>query len=319
MFERFSETARRSVFFARYEASAMASGYIETEHLLLGLLREDHGLRRRLSTAAMESIRRKVEQRYPGGGKEISTSVDMPVSHQVKRALGYAAEEAEKLGHKVIDCGHLVLGLLRVEECAAAGILREHGITDEGQRKFLRARGVDAGFSFEPGEREGKEGGDEEERNEPNPTSASLAADRLKGLVEHAERYLDRYSGQDHPGYVKLHGRTRRAALGHLIDWAAAHQQWFARALTEPKLVAAGYPQAEWVAAQQYESVQWTALVSLWASANLMLAHVLRHVPEEKLNTPCRIGIAAAISLSTLIDRYVKHCEDGIGEILTLG
>ena len=63
MFERYTEKARRVIFFARYEASQFGSPYIETEHLLLGLLREDKALANRFlrSHAAVESIRKQIE------------------------------------------------------------------------------------------------------------------------------------------------------------------------------------------------------------------------------------------------------------------
>lgn len=63
MFERYTEKARRAIFFARFETSRFGSPYIETEHLLLGLLREDKALANRLlrSHAAIESIRRQIE------------------------------------------------------------------------------------------------------------------------------------------------------------------------------------------------------------------------------------------------------------------
>ncbi len=63
MFERYTEKARRVIFFARYEASQFGSPYIETEHLLLGLLREDKALTNRFlrSHASVESIRKQIE------------------------------------------------------------------------------------------------------------------------------------------------------------------------------------------------------------------------------------------------------------------
>ena len=161
--------------------------------------------------------------------------------------------------------------------------------------------------------------GEAGERNEPNPPSSRAAGRKLDALVDDAARYLDHYSGADSLRRLKRHAWTRGEALGHLIDWAATHQQWFARALTESKLVAAGYPQEEWLAAQQYQTVRWEDLVDLWVCENRLLAHVLRNADEEKLNAPCRIGMAEAIPLGKLMDRYVEHCEDVMGEILTCG
>ncbi len=129
MFERYTEKARRVIFFARYEASQFGSPYIETEHLLLGLLREDKALANRFlrSHAAIESIRKQIEAQTTIREK-VSTSVDLPLSHECKRVLAYAAEEAERLSHKHIGTEHLLLGLLREEKSFAAEILHERGL-----------------------------------------------------------------------------------------------------------------------------------------------------------------------------------------------
>ena len=129
MFERYTEKARRVIFFARYEASQFGSPYIETEHLLLGLIREDKALANRFlrSHAAVDSIRKQIEA-HTTIREKVSTSVDLPLSHECKRVLAYAAEEAERLSHKHIGTEHLLLGLLREERCFAAGILHERGL-----------------------------------------------------------------------------------------------------------------------------------------------------------------------------------------------
>jgi len=129
MFERYTEKARRVIFFARYEASQFGSPYIETEHLLLGLLREDKALTNRFlrSHASVESIRKQIEG-HTTIREKVSTSVDLPLSNECKRVLAYAAEEAERLSHKHIGTEHLLLGLLREEKCFAAEILQERGL-----------------------------------------------------------------------------------------------------------------------------------------------------------------------------------------------
>ena len=129
MFERYTEKARRVIFFARYEASQFGSPYIETEHLLLGLLREDKALTNRFlrSHASVELIRRQIEG-HTTVREKVSTSVDLPLSNEGKRVLAYAADEAQRLAHKHIGTEHLLLGLLREEKCFAAEILHERGL-----------------------------------------------------------------------------------------------------------------------------------------------------------------------------------------------
>ena len=130
MFERYTEKARRTIFFARYEASQFGSPCIETEYLLLGLLREHNSLANRLlrTRAAVESIRKQVE-RHTASREKVSTSVDLPLSHACKRVLTYGAEECDRLDHTHIGTDHLLLGLLREEDCFAAQLLRERGLT----------------------------------------------------------------------------------------------------------------------------------------------------------------------------------------------
>ena len=129
MFERYTEKARGVIFFARHEATQFGSPYIETEHLLLGLLREDEALGDRFlrSHAAVDSIRRQIEEHTTIRGR-VSTSADLPLSHECKRVLAYGMEEAEHLNHKHIGAEHLLLGLLREEKSVAAEILHGRGL-----------------------------------------------------------------------------------------------------------------------------------------------------------------------------------------------
>jgi ATP-dependent Clp protease ATP-binding subunit ClpC len=145
MFERYTETARRVIFHARYEASKFGSEHIETEHLLLGILRTDGFLATRLfkTTDKVESIRERIEKQFPQREK-ISTSVDLPVSQHCKRVLTYAAREAKRLNDERIAAGHLVLGLLHVEDCAASKIMAENGLTSAQVEQAL-LHGADAG------------------------------------------------------------------------------------------------------------------------------------------------------------------------------
>src|SRR5215467_4358041 len=116
MFERYTEKGRRAIFFARYEASQFGSPVIETEHLLLGILRDDARIRRMLPTGAHETIRAQIDARYEIREK-VSTTVDLPLSNAAKRVLAYGAEEAERMNHRHIGSEHLFLGLLREENC----------------------------------------------------------------------------------------------------------------------------------------------------------------------------------------------------------
>src|SRR5512134_2567664 len=130
MFERYTERARRVIFFARYEASQLGSNSIETEHLLLGLIREGKGLTSRIfskSHLSMEAIRKEIEGRAVYREK-VSTSMDIPLSPESKRVLSFASEEAERMLHNYIGTEHILLGLIREEKSIAANILGEKGM-----------------------------------------------------------------------------------------------------------------------------------------------------------------------------------------------
>jgi hypothetical protein len=129
MFERYTERARRVIFFARYEASQFGSTTIETEHFLLGLIREDKNLRNRFlrNHSSNESIRKEIEDRTTIREK-FSTAIDLPLSDECKRILAYTAEEAERLNHRHRGTEHLLLGILREEKCMAAQILQQYGL-----------------------------------------------------------------------------------------------------------------------------------------------------------------------------------------------
>jgi ATP-dependent Clp protease ATP-binding subunit ClpC len=136
MFERYTESARRALFFARYEVTARGATSIDTEHLLLGLIREPKGLIARIfaesnvSPATLhEAIEAPLEVR-----ERIPTSVEVPFSAETKLALQYAAEEADRLLHSYIGTEHLLLGLLRQDGTVAASILRTHGLGLDGVR-----------------------------------------------------------------------------------------------------------------------------------------------------------------------------------------
>ena len=144
MFERYTEKARRVIFFARYEASQYGSPYIETEHLVLGLLREDYASLRRFlgPSQTLTQIRTEIE-RVITRGTPISTSVEVPLSGDSKKILKLAAEEADGMKHRHIGTEHLLLGTLRVSDCLAAKLLTGGGVRAAAIREQL-AKTTDA-------------------------------------------------------------------------------------------------------------------------------------------------------------------------------
>jgi hypothetical protein len=111
MFERYTEKARRVIFFARYEASQYGSTVIDPEHILLGLLREDKSLPKWVPKTDVETIRQRIVtgiQVHPS----IATSVDLPLSAASQKVLKQAATEADRLNHRYTGTQHLFLAIL---------------------------------------------------------------------------------------------------------------------------------------------------------------------------------------------------------------
>jgi ATP-dependent Clp protease ATP-binding subunit ClpC len=137
MFERYTESAQRALFFARYEASELSHASIEPVHLLLGVLRADKGVTGKLfaaSNVSYEAVRGAVEA---GPGEKPPASVEIPFSTGSKRVLDYTAQEADRLGHSYIGTEHLLLGLLREERSAAFTILNGYGMRLDAVRDQL--------------------------------------------------------------------------------------------------------------------------------------------------------------------------------------
>jgi hypothetical protein len=140
MFERYTEKARRVIFFARREASAFGSPTIESEHILLGLVQESKGfMNRYLGDKTTEAELRAQVLTYTVLRAPIPTSLDLPLSQECKHILNFSAEEAERLGHRHIGTEHLMLGILREENSVAARIFRQHGLELDRARTMLAA------------------------------------------------------------------------------------------------------------------------------------------------------------------------------------
>jgi uncharacterized protein YbbC (DUF1343 family) len=143
MFERYTEKARRVIFFARYEASQFGAPEIEPEHFLLGIAREDGGLLAHFlpnGKSSMEGIRVLIEGRATQR-ERLPTSVELPLAPESKRVLHYSHEESDRLSDRHIGTEHILLGLMREERCNAARILHELGLRLDAVRESLAHNG----------------------------------------------------------------------------------------------------------------------------------------------------------------------------------
>jgi len=318
VFERYTESARRSIFFALLAARELGSPRIDTVHLLLGILREDQSIAVQVGAGALGTIRKELEQVAPPKGERPATTGDLPLSKETQRALTFATEEADTLNHSRIDAPDLILGLLRIENCTAAKLLRAYGMDYGRYRETLRTKPVVEARRMPPMERAIQRPAPRNEAPAVPPAAPSLAPgiraleSLLDAMAAHHQADLDSYGDQR----LKRKPWTRREAFGHLIDWAMAHQQWFVQALTKSKVTAQGYPGEAEIAVRHYADFSWRQTVDLWVSLNRLLVHVLLRTPEDKLDVQCRIGIAQPVPLAALIQAYIEHCEDMLGQIL---
>ena len=140
MWQRFTERARRVVFFAQEEAGRLGENYVSTEHLLLGLVREKDSVAARiLDRMGVSSgrIRSEIERQItPGDGR---LGQDMQLTPQAKRALDLAYDEARQLGNDYIGTEHLLLGLIRESEGLTERVLVQAGIELERARREVVA------------------------------------------------------------------------------------------------------------------------------------------------------------------------------------
>ena len=132
MFERFADGARQVVVLAQEEARTLKHDHIGTEHILLGLVREEEGLAARVLESldiTVERVRAQVV-RIVGSGKEVPSG-QIPFTPRAKKVLELALREALSLGHNYIGSEHILLGLVRVNRVTAGRILLDFDADSE--------------------------------------------------------------------------------------------------------------------------------------------------------------------------------------------
>src|SRR5512135_1968865 len=136
--ERFTQRARRVLSLAHQEAERMRHNYIGTEHLLLGLIREEGGVAGRvLRELGLDADRvQEIVERLTGPGQYRGGKLDL--SPGTQQVLEYAVDEARRMGHHYIGTEHLLLGLVRLNEGIAMDVLRKLGVTPEQIRRQTR-------------------------------------------------------------------------------------------------------------------------------------------------------------------------------------
>ena len=130
MFERYTEHARRALFFSREEVTLQGGASIEPGHLLLGLIREEGHVAAEVlhATHLSPGLLRKEVERESASLSSVPLSAEIPFSTSSKKVLQFAAEEADRLSHPDIGPEHLLLGLLREADSTVASMLSRHGL-----------------------------------------------------------------------------------------------------------------------------------------------------------------------------------------------
>ena len=137
MFETYTGKARGVINFAAREARASYSPTIQSHHLLLGLLRENHIVHRYLQGKTSESEARTHFAGLNTPGEALSQEEDLPLSQEVKRILAFSGEEAARFQHRHVGTEHLLLGTLREENCVATRLLNDKGLSLDRARTLL--------------------------------------------------------------------------------------------------------------------------------------------------------------------------------------
>ncbi len=133
------------------------------------------------------------------------------------------------------------------------------------------------------------------------------ASQKLLNVIATAEPRLRAIGAPQSADPTLPGGWSARQLLGHLIDSASNNHQRFVRAALQPSLDFPAYDQNGNISVQAVQDADWDLLISLWASYNRYLAHVIAHLPAAKLSTPCRIGTGEPVTLEFLVDDYLVH------------
>ena len=140
-------------------------------------------------------------------------------------------------------------------------------------------------------------------------------SEKLLSVIETAEPKLRAISKSESAKPLLSGGWSRKQVVAHLIDSASNNHQRFVRAVQQTSLDFPGYDQDGNMRVQAAQDADWRLLVSLWASYNRYLAHVIAHLPASKLETPCRIGSGKPVTLDFLAWDYLTHLVHHLGQI----
>jgi ATP-dependent Clp protease ATP-binding subunit ClpC len=161
MWQRFTERARRVILLGQEEASKMNSSHVGTEHLLLGLVRENEGVAAQVLQkmgVSLQRVRQEIEAEVEPS--EEGPSSEPKLTPRAKRVLELAADEARRMRHNYIGTEHLLLALLREKDGVAANVLRKLGLNlEKARNQVMEYLGPEAPTAEKQGGEKGAPGG----------------------------------------------------------------------------------------------------------------------------------------------------------------
>jgi len=140
-------------------------------------------------------------------------------------------------------------------------------------------------------------------------------SEKLISVIDAAEPRLRQVSEPESEKPVLSGGWSRKQVIGHLIDSASNNHQRFVRAAQQSSLDFPGYDQDGNIRLQAPQETDWLLLISLWAAYNRYLALIIARLPASKLETPCRIGSGAPVTLEFIATDYLRHLVHHLSQI----
>jgi len=142
---------------------------------------------------------------------------------------------------------------------------------------------------------------------------------RLEILLEEAKHDLfcmdERMTTECEPGQKW----NRKQVLGHLVDSALNHHQRVVMSIQEDRVAIASYDQDFWVNVNAYKDRSWEEIISLWMKLNRFLIEIIRYIPADKLSNKLTVGVETEVTMSTLIDDYIRHVRHHLARVVRTG
>lgn len=145
---------------------------------------------------------------------------------------------------------------------------------------------------------------------------AQHLAQALTELIDREFPQLQAMTDEQAAARPQAGGWSHKEELGHLIDSAANNHIRFVKGALEDEYRGASYDQNGWVRLHGYHDLPWRTLIDFWRSYNLLLAHVVARIPDEKLSIQCTLGSAVPVTLEFLINDYRLHMQHHLDHIV---